>query len=171
MFSRRRYRGKDDRGVNLYRVSCASSTVNEGNAVGGWVGVNCTVTADSGITPKFGTYAIKGVVTGGSGKLQINLENPNSGINLVEGAHYRYGFWARHLGSGGTIRCGWDTASGTPAGSEIIKDFTSTDTTFEFFTGTIQYTTAGYHFLIFVEVNAGNDGGVYVDGFSFERIS
>ena len=146
-------------GSELHTDLNAANISSETNATTGFSSSGCTLTSDASIY-EVGIYSIKGIFTGSVGRFYKDILTDWS---LTAGHTYRIRFWARHIGSGGTIRI--SLGDGVLLNGVNIATLGSSDTTFveyeyDFVAG------ASYAYFGAIEFSGTDDGGCYIDGLS-----
>lgn len=132
---------------------------NEANAITGWVNNNLDVFESQNTEVNFGSYAFYG---------HCNT-TPFSGARFRKtfttevGASYRITFYWRHVGSGGN----WRFYPDYQADKSVV--ITNLETDWKKVEVTV--IASGTNFVVqFAENSGTNNGGVYMDNFSFKKI-
>lgn len=139
---------------------------NEANATTGWTGTTCNPFGTTA-TAQTGSYALAGTADGGS------ADNFNRALTGDAGTVYKISFYQRHNGTAannGEWKCGITPSSSAPSANIPFATLTKADTT---------YAIQTVYFLVNAntdvfrcgEYNTDNDGGIYLDNFSFKSAS
>lgn len=152
----------------LHTFANAANILNEANNTTGFVPINSVVLTSVSSPVSGGFYALS-IESNTTPTLLagIYVDLSVEPFNLVSGLTYKLTIAVRHNGTGGEWQVSLDPT--TTGASILIDKFLSTDTTYQSYELVFKYSAAVSRYITIREINASNDGGVYVDELSIKR--
>jgi len=140
---------------------------NEADATTGWLAATNTTFATDAAEKYAGSYSFKYTSTGSAGGIYKDI---GTDCGLVVGQQYRLSLWYRHIGSGAVNgRQGILLIATVGSTDHLLTNVNKDVVTWTNLTTEFIY-DATYRYLRFRELNANDDGGLYIDNLSLKRI-